>query len=405
MTGSEIPENHPQSSEQDGSVPVRSLRDLIERVSVRGFQITGTESEAGLADSPPFPFLAMVGQYEMKLALLLSLVNPMTGGVLLIGPRGTGKTTAVRSLVDLLPHTQRSLCYYGCMPEDVESGGMDAVCPECAIKYGRGEPLAVFDSVRLVELPLNARVEDVVGWMDERAALHDKVRIRKGILAQADKNLLYIDEVNLLSDQVIDVVLDAAALGSYTVRRGPVSAAYSSRFVLIGSMNPEEGKLRPQMMDRFGLRVLVRGLDAAKNSGEILEAYRMVRFYHSNPRRMAAAYTTDTKIAQEEVQSARDLLPKVCLPDEVAQQGLQLISELQLDSLRACVTLFEAGRAYAALDGRETVDLDDLAAVAPMALRLRRSSFMAEFFSGQAKEEQELNAALARVLPKQGGLI
>jgi magnesium chelatase subunit I len=120
---------------------------------------------------------------------------------------------------------------------------------------------------------------------------------------------------------------------------------------------------------------------------------------------MAAAYATDTKVAQDEVQSARDLLPKVCLPDEVAQQGLQLVSELQLDSLRACVTLFEAGRAYAALEGRETVDLDDLAAVAPMALRLRRSPFMAEFFSGQAKEEQELNDALARVLPKQGGLL
>lgn len=403
MTVSEIPENQPQANDQNGAVPVRSLRELIERVSVRGFHITSTEPEAGLAESPPFPFLAMVGQHEMKLALLLSLVNPLTGGVLLIGPRGTGKTTAVRSLVDLLPHTQRSLCYYGCMPDDVELGGMDAVCPECAIKYGRGEPLAVFDSVRLVELPLNARVEDVVGWMDERAALHDKVRIRKGILAQADMNLLYIDEVNLLSDQVIDAVLDAAALGSYTVRRGPVAATYRSRFVLIGSMNPEEGKLRPQMMDRFGLRVLVRGLDAVDHPDEILEAYRRVRIYHSNPRRIAAAYTPDTMLAQDEIQAARDLLPKVCLTDEVAQQGLKLVSELQLDSLRACVTLFEAARAYAALDGRETVNLEDLAAVAPMALRLRRSPFMAEFFSGQAKEEQELKEALVRVLPKQGG--
>lgn len=165
-------------------------------------------------------------------------------------------------------------------------------------------------------------------------------------------------------------------------------------------MNPEEGKLRPQMMDRFGLRVLVRGLDAVDHPDEILEAYRRVRIYHSNPRRIAAAYTPDTMLAQDEIQAARDLLPKVCLTDEVAQQGLKLVSELQLDSLRACVTLFEAARAYAVLDGRETVNLEDLAAVAPMALRLRRSPFMAEFFSGQAKEEQELKEALVRVLPK-----
>ncbi|HEX9028003.1 MAG TPA: AAA family ATPase, partial [Anaerolineales bacterium] len=223
---------------------VRSLRELIERVAGRTITSVENEADAGLAVSLPFPFLALVGQSQMKLALLLCLVNPSVGGVLLIGQRGTGKTTAVRSLVDLLPQVPRSLCYYGCMPEDVEAGGIDAVCPECARKYASGEPLAVLDRVRLVDLPLNARLEDMVGGLDERLAVQDRVRLKRGILAQADRNLLYVDEVNLLAGDLVNAILDAAAQGSYTVRRGPLSATYRSRFVLIGSMNPEEGKLR-----------------------------------------------------------------------------------------------------------------------------------------------------------------
>lgn len=197
---------------------------------------------------------------DMKLSLLLGLINPAIGGVLLIGPRGTGKSTAVRSLVDLMPQVPRSLCHYGCLPEDIESGGLDAVCPDCARKYGEGEPLALMDNVRLIELPLNARLDDVIGGINERSVTHERVRLRRGILAQADRNILYVDEVNLLADEVVDAILDAVAQGSYTVRRGPLSAAYRSRFVLIGSMNPEEGHLRPQILDRFGLRVVVHGL-------------------------------------------------------------------------------------------------------------------------------------------------
>ena len=156
----------------------------------------------------------------MKYALLLALINPAIGGVLLIGPRGTGKTTAVRGLVDLLPEIPRSLCYYGCLPEDIETGGIDAVCPNCAKKYARGEPLAAMDKIRLVELPLNARIEDVVGVADENEIGQELPRLHRGILAHADRNLLLVDEVNLLADDVIDAILDAAAYGSYTVKRG-----------------------------------------------------------------------------------------------------------------------------------------------------------------------------------------
>lgn len=387
--------NHSES----GAPPVRSLRELIERISGRGYRPSGAGEDAGLAEALPFPFLAVVGQKEMKLALLLSLINPAVGGVLLVGPRGTGKTTAVRSLVDLLPEGARSLCYYGCMPEDVESGGMDAVCPDCARKFAEGELLAKLDRVRLVELPLNARLEDVVGGLDERAAIHDRLRLRRGILAQADRNLLYVDEVNLLSSEIVDAILDAAAQGSYTVRRGPVSATYRSRFVLVGSMNPEEGRLRPQILDRFGLRVMVRGLALPE---ERLEAYRRVQAYLANPRQVAAEYASETAIVQAEIQAARDLLPQVTLPDEIARLGLELVDRLHIDSLRAEITLFEAARAYAAADGRRSVNPNDLQEVTGLALRVRRSTFISEFFTAQQVEESEIAQVQASVLGDNG---
>jgi magnesium chelatase subunit I len=380
------------SSTQEAQPQVRSLRELIDRVTGKGIPMPREREEAGLAEVMPFPFLALVGQKEMKLALLLALINPNVGGVLLIGPRGTGKTTAVRSLVDLLPDVPRSLCYYGCMPEDVESGGIDAVCPDCARKYAEGEPLARMDRVRLIELPLNARLEDVVGGIDERAAVHHRMRLRQGILAQADRNILYVDEVNLLDDDVVNALLDAAAQGSYTVRRGPVSATYWSRFILIGSMNPEEGRLRPQIQDRFGLRVVVRGLEEAQ---ERLLAYRRVQAYQVNPRQAIAEFSDETTLARDEIQSAHATLPQISLPDDVARKGLELIDELDIDSLRAEITLFEAARAHAAADGRTAVGIEDIRTVAPMALRLRRSSFMDEYFNQQQAEESEISAGLA----------
>jgi len=390
----ETPSSQETSSQPDGPVQVRSLRELLDRVTGRGFKPAQVE-DAGLAEVLPFPFLALVGQQEMKLALLLALINPAVGGVLLVGPRGTGKTTAVRSLVDLLPMTPRSLCYYGCLPEDIETGGIDAVCPDCAQKYARDEPLARPDRVRLVELPLNARLEDVVGGMDERAVVHNRMRLQRGLLAQADRNLLYVDEVNLLEDEVVDALLDAAAQGSYTVRRGPLAATYWSRFVLIGSMNPEEGVLRPQIQDRFGLRVVVHGLSQPE---ERLEAYQRVHAYQVNPRQVVMAFFPETQEAQEEIQAARLAIAHVTLPDEIAQLGLALTARLQTDSLRAEITLFEAARAHAAADGRWQVSAEDLRVVAPMALRLRRSSFIQDFFEHQGKEEQELEKAISQVL-------
>lgn len=370
--------------------PFRNLRELVDYVAGKNLPPLAPE-EGRVTEALPFPFLGIVGQQEMKLALLVGLINPNIGGILLIGPRGTAKTTAVRSLLDLLPEVERSTCFYGCLPEDIESGGMDAVCPDCAKKFGEGIPLTAPDKVRLIELPLNARLDDVVGSIDERAAVHERMRIRRGILAQADHNLLYIDEINLLGDDIVDSILDAAAQGSYTVRRGPVVATYRARFVLIGSMNPEEGRLRPQILDRFGLRVIVRGLE---NAEERLEAYRRVQAYLANPRQMTGQFAAEMAAAAEEIRAARERIRRVVLPDALANPAIHLVQQMGIDSLRAEITWFESARAYTAADGREEVSEADLKAVAPMALRLRRSHFMNEYFRGQVTEEKELSTLL-----------
>ena len=368
----------------------RTLRDLVDYVAGRTHPALPSE-EGRVTEQIPFPFLGIVGQKEMKLALMLGLINPNIGGILLIGPRGTAKTTTVRSLLELLPQVNRSTCFYGCTPEDIESGGINSVCPDCAKKFGEGKPLTGADKVRLIELPLNARIEDVVGGLDERAITQDRTRIRRGILAQADQNLLYIDEINLLSDDIIDSILDASAQGSYTLRRGSVAASYRSRFILVGSMNPEEGRLRPQILDRFGLRVFVRGLEKAADR---LEAYRRVQDYLSYPRQMVDQFSAEMEAAASEIRIARELVKKVTIPDRIANLGIALVQKMGIDSLRAEITLFESARAHAAADSHHEVTLVDLRAVAPMTLRLRRSQFMNEYFKGQIGEEKELTELL-----------
>lgn len=371
-----------------------ALLQLLEESSVK--RITELpEPDLGLAENRPYPFLAIVGQVEMRTALMLAVINPAIGGVLLIGPRGTGKTTAVRSLTGILPHVEVSDCDDGALPHELESlDPEDAqyLYPDCYEKYQAGDSISHYESVKLVELPLNARIEDVVGGINERSAMNQRaIRVERGILSRADNNLLYVDEVNLLEDQIVDVILDAAAQGHYTVRRGAVVGTYRSRFVLIGSMNPEEGRLRPQILDRFGLRINVSGLTDPDQRAMI---YQRARAFRLNPTRFIREWEYDTSLAQDDIIAARDILPEVNIPDEILSAGIQLVNKLQVDSHRAEFTMFEAARAYAASDQRKEVNLDDLKAVAVMALRQRRSEFMNNFIQQAQSEDEQIRTFL-----------
>jgi len=369
-------------------MPRSMLLDILRRSSAQRILESKPSVDRGLLVDPvQFPFLAIVGQTQMRMALILSVINPRVGGVLLIGARGTGKTISVRGLVDLLPPVERSTCPYGCEPEAAQAYGMDAVCEDCAAKLARGEPITHADRMRLTELPLNARLEDVVGGISERVAIEqNRVRLERGILARADRNILYIDEINLLDDEIVNAILDAAAQGRYTVRRGPLAATYRARFVLIGSMNPEEGRLRPQILDRIGLHVIVQGLE---DTADRMEVYRRVRQFQDSPHALADLYAEQTLLMMDEIEEAQGLLPHVRLTPPAQELVLEAINRLKIESNRAEIFTLEAARAHAAADGRTAVMEEDIRAVALLSLRQRRSEFMIEY-SKQVEEQDRV---------------
>src|SRR5438309_3256968 len=263
-------------------------------------------------DRHVFPFTAIVGQESMKLALILNAVVPTIGGVLIRGEKGTGKSTAVRALARLLPeHNVVEGCHFGCDPDDRE-----ALCADCRIRLQNAGVLPSHKRrMRVVELPINASEDRVVGTIDIEAALRAGARrFEPGVLAEANRNILYVDEVNLLDDHLVDVLLDAAAMGVNVVEREGISVWHPSRFILVGTMNPEEGELRPQLLDRFGLCVDVRGLRSIDERVQVMEE---VARRDDLPAGCEPVDTVGDERLRQVIVKAEELLPIVEVPADV----------------------------------------------------------------------------------------
>lgn len=312
-----------------------------------------------------FPFAAIVGQDEMKQALLLAAVEPALGGVLVFGDRGTGKSTAVRALAALLP-PMKSVegCRYNCDPAQTAS-----FCPACATEQAKRKLKARDVPVPVVDLPLGVTEDRVVGALGlERALTRGEKAFEPGLLAQAHRGFLYIDEVNLLEDHIVDLLLDVAASGENVVEREGLSVRHPARFVLVGSGNPEEGELRPQLLDRFGLSVEVR---TPEDLPTRIEVVRRRDAFERDPQAFAEAWQAEQDAIRSQILSARDRLPNVDVPDRALARCAELCMALGTDGLRGELTLMRAARALAALDGAGTVDDSRIKRVAPSALRHR----------------------------------
>ena len=313
--------------------------------------------------SAPFPFSAIVGQEDLKLALLVNAVSPEVGGVLVRGEKGTAKSTAVRALARLLPRIRVVAgCPYSCEPE--------APNPECPA--GPHQPGAPSETrpVRLVELPVGASTDRLVGTLDiEKALSEGRKAFEPGLLAAAHRGILYVDEVNLLSDHLVDLLLDVAAMGVNHVEREGVSVRHPSRFILVGTMNPEEGELRPQLLDRFGVTVDVAG---SPHPADRVEVVRRRLRYEADPEDFAAEWSDADGEVAESVESARLRLPDVGLDEEILFRISTLCAELGVDGLRGDLVTAKTARTLAAWDARDTVLLDDVKRAALLALSHRR---------------------------------
>jgi magnesium chelatase subunit I len=317
-----------------------------------------------------FPFSAIVGQDEVKLALLIAAVDPSIGGVLIFGDRGTGKSTAVRALAGLLPKMRVvSGCRYGCDPDGDRGGCSD----DCPMMTGSGATKTKLASVPVVDLPLGATEDRVVGALDLERALAQGVKaFEPGLLARAHRGFLYIDEVNLLEDYLVDLLLDVAATGENVVEREGLSVRHPARFVLVGTGNPEEGELRPQLLDRFGLSVEVRTPDTLAARMEVV---RRRDDFERDPTTFIRKWNREDIKLRSRIVAARALLPEVQVPNATLEAAVRLCMALGTDGLRGELTLIRAARAAASLDGVVRVEERHVRRVASAALhhRLRRN--------------------------------
>ncbi len=328
--------------------------------------VSSTSKRSSTGDRPVYPFTALVGQEEMKLALLLTIIDPHIGGVIIMGHRGTGKSTAVRGLADLLPGISKVRgCVFGCDPERIGE-----LCLACADRLKKKSRLPVErGEVPVVDLPLGATEDRVCGSLDiERALVEGVKAFEPGLLARANRGFLYIDEVNLLDDHLVDILLDSAASGRNVVEREGISITHPARFVLVGSGNPEEGELRPQLLDRFGLFTEIKTIT---DLDERVEIVRRRESFERNPEAFIAEQRAEQNRLRRRLVRAKKTHYKVRLEQALLKSIARLCLALEIDGHRGELTIARTARALAAFEGREDAVASDVKRVAVMSLQHR----------------------------------
>ena len=313
-----------------------------------------------------FPFSAIVGQAEMKLALLLNVIDPKIGGVMIMGDRGTGKSTTIRALADLLPDIEVVVGD----PFNSHPSDPDLMSDAVRSQLQQQSPIAVeTQKVQMVDLPLGATEDRVCGTIDIEKALSEGVKaFEPGLLAKANRGILYVDEVNLLDDHLVDVLLDSAASGWNTVEREGISIRHPARFVLVGSGNPEEGELRPQLLDRFGMHAEIHTVKEPTLRVQIVEQRAE---FDRDPQAFLEAYRLQQEGLQQQLVSAQERLPAVEMDYDLRVKISEACAELDVDGLRGDIVTNRAARALTAFDGRTEVTPEDIGRVICLSLRHR----------------------------------
>ena len=316
--------------------------------------------------TPVFPFTAIVGQEEMKLALQLNVIDPKIGGVMIMGDRGTGKSTTIRAIADLLPEIE----IIKDDPFNSHKSDLDLMGNEVKIAIQREEKLETeFIKIPMVDLPLGATEDRVCGTIDIEKALTEGIKaFEPGLLAKANRGLLYVDEVNLLDDHLVDILLDSAASGWNTVEREGISIRHPARFVLVGSGNPEEGELRPQLLDRFGMHAEIRTVKDPFLRVKVVEERTS---FDQAPEVWIESYETQQQELRNKIVEAQKLLSVVTLDYDLRVKISQVCSELDVDGLRGDIVTNRAAKAYASYNGRTIVTIDDISKIITLCLRHR----------------------------------
>ena len=335
---------------------------------------------------PIFPFTAIGGQEEMKLALELNVIDPKIGGVIIMGDRGTGKSTTIRAIADLLPEIaivrDDAFNSHPTNPELMSS--------EILTQFqNNGTIETELIKIPMVDLPLGATEDRVCGTIDIEKALTEGVKaFEPGLLAKANRGILYVDEVNLLDDHLVDILLDSAASGWNTVEREGISVRHPARFVLVGSGNPEEGELRPQLLDRFGMQAQIRTVNNPDLRVRIVEERTA---FDQEPQIWVDKYQEEQNALRTQLVSAQDLLPSVEMDYDFRLKISQICSELDVDGLRGDIVVNRAAKAYAALDGRTVVTVDDISNIIVLCLRHRLRKDPLESIDSGAKVRKIFN--------------